>query len=400
MSRTCTCRCSPATTACCARWDATTPRPSTSSTSTRVRDAVPARQHHDRRDRRLPDRGPSARSSARWRRSTTPESHACTRSRTHRGPARSPPRSATGSRRRRRSAARRSCVARSEVRSRHHRSAKLGRVETGAGRQGRRHAVLGVHGRLHALLSAGRRGRAGRVGATSRCVELQADGHQVRDCGSAGAILRSVTVAEQVRADMTSAMKAGEKDRVGALRLVLSELQKAAKDGDDDELAVLRRERKRRLEAATQFRDGGRPELADSEESEAQLIEGYLPAELDDAELRRDRRRRDRRDRRVGPADMGQVMKAVMAKSGGRADGKRASARSYERRCDRLGMRKAARARQRGRRRAGGQRGRRPAHAREPSRLRRLPARQRADARRRGAARSRPRAPSSASCRS
>ena len=80
-------------------------------------------------------------------------------------------------------------------------------------------------------------------------------------------------------------MKAGEKQRVGALRLVLSELQKAAKEGDDDELAVLRRERKRRLEAASQFRDGGRPELAEQEESEATLIEAYLPAELDDAEL-------------------------------------------------------------------------------------------------------------------
>ena len=107
-----------------------------------------------------------------------------------------------------------------------------------------------------------------------------------------------MTVADQVRADITSAMKAGEKDRVGALRLVLSELQKSAKEGSDDELAVLRRERKRRLDAAAQFRDGGRPELADGEESEARLIEGYLPAELDDAELRGDRAGRDRRDRR------------------------------------------------------------------------------------------------------
>ena len=78
-----------------------------------------------------------------------------------------------------------------------------------------------------------------------------------------------MSVTEQLRADMTTAMKAGEKQRVGALRLVLSELQKAAKDGGGDELAVLRRERKRRLEAAAQFRDGGRPELADQEESEA-----------------------------------------------------------------------------------------------------------------------------------
>ncbi len=84
---------------------------------------------------------------------------------------------------------------------------------------------------------------------------------------------------------MTAAMKAGEKQRVVALRLVLSELQKASKEGADDELAVLRRERKRRFEAASQFRDGGRPELAEQEESEATIIESYLPAELDDSEL-------------------------------------------------------------------------------------------------------------------
>jgi uncharacterized protein len=139
-----------------------------------------------------------------------------------------------------------------------------------------------------------------------------------------------VTVLEQVRTDMTTAMKAGEKDRVGALRLVLSELQKAAKEGGDDELAVLRRERKRRLDAATQFRDGGRPELADQEESEARLIEGYLPAELDDSELDAIVAAAVAETGASSPKDMGQVMKAVMAKAGGRADGKRASARVRE----------------------------------------------------------------------
>ena len=129
---------------------------------------------------------------------------------------------------------------------------------------------------------------------------------------------------------MTSAMKAGEKDRVGALRLVLSELQKAAKDGDGDELGVLRRERKRRLEAASQFRDGGRPELAASEESEAELIAGYLPAELDDATLDGIVAAAIAETGASSPRDMGQVMKAVMAKSGGAIDGKRASARVRE----------------------------------------------------------------------
>src|SRR2546421_1000731 len=92
---------------------------------------------------------------------------------------------------------------------------------------------------------------------------------------------------DQVKADLATAMKAGERERVGALRLVLSELQKAAKEGDGDEIAVLRRERKRRLDAAEQYRDGGRADLADQEAGEARLIEGYLPAELPDDELAR-----------------------------------------------------------------------------------------------------------------
>jgi uncharacterized protein len=139
-----------------------------------------------------------------------------------------------------------------------------------------------------------------------------------------------MTVTEQLRSDITGAMKAGERERVTALRLVLSELQKAEKDGSDDEVAVLRRERKRRLEAATQFRDGGRPELADREESEAVLIAGYLPAELSDEELDGLITTAIGETGASGPKDMGQVMKAVMAASGGRADGKRTSARVRE----------------------------------------------------------------------
>jgi uncharacterized protein len=139
-----------------------------------------------------------------------------------------------------------------------------------------------------------------------------------------------MTVTEQLRSDITGAMKAGEKERVGALRLVLSELQKAEKDGGDDELTVLRRERKRRLDAAAQFRDGGRPELAVQEESEAQLIAGYLPAELSDEELDAVIARAIADTGASSPKDMGQVMKAVMAASGGRADGKRTSTRVRE----------------------------------------------------------------------
>ena len=137
-------------------------------------------------------------------------------------------------------------------------------------------------------------------------------------------------IREQIDADVKDAMRAGEKEKVGALRLVLSELQKAAKEGGDDELAVLRRERKRRLEAAAQFRDAGRPELADKEESEAELITGYLPSELGDAELDAIISEAIAQTGASDPKDMGQVMKQAMAKVSGRADGKRVSARVRE----------------------------------------------------------------------
>ncbi len=135
-----------------------------------------------------------------------------------------------------------------------------------------------------------------------------------------------MTLADTVKDDLAAAMRAREKDRVAALRLVLSELQKASKEGDADELAVLRRERKRRLESATAFREGGRDELAVGEEAEARLIEGYLPAELSDEELRAIVRDAVAESGASSPKDMGQVMKAAMPNVGGRADGKRMSA--------------------------------------------------------------------------
>lgn len=135
---------------------------------------------------------------------------------------------------------------------------------------------------------------------------------------------------DSVKGDLTVAMKAGEKERVDALRLVLSELQKAAKEGSDDELAVLRRERKRRLEAASAFRDGGRPELAEHEEREAAIIQAYLPAELGDDELRAIVEAAIAESGASSPKDLGQVMKLAMARTDGRADGKRVSAAARE----------------------------------------------------------------------
>ncbi len=132
-------------------------------------------------------------------------------------------------------------------------------------------------------------------------------------------------VTEQIRLDIKDAMRSGEKERLGALRMVLSELQKASKDGDGDELAVLRRERKRRLEAATAFRDGGREELAAGEQAEAAIIAAYLPAELSDEQLKEIVERSVADSGASSPQQMGAAMKAAMAAVDGRADGRRVS---------------------------------------------------------------------------
>jgi hypothetical protein len=132
-------------------------------------------------------------------------------------------------------------------------------------------------------------------------------------------------IVEQIKVDLQGAMRAGEKQRVGALRLVLSELQKAAKEGSDDELAVLRRERKRRLEAASAYHEAGREDLAGGEESEAELIGGYLPAELPEAELAAIVEQAVRDSGAQSAKDMGMAMKRAMAAVDGRADGKRVS---------------------------------------------------------------------------
>jgi uncharacterized protein YqeY len=139
-----------------------------------------------------------------------------------------------------------------------------------------------------------------------------------------------VQIAERIKTDVAAALKAGDRERVGALRLVLSELQRAAKEGGADELAVLRRERKRRRESEQAYRDAGRTDLADAEAYEAGLIEAYLPAELSDAELDGLVERAVAETGAESQRDMGKVIKHVMAAAGGRADGRRVSTKAKE----------------------------------------------------------------------
>ncbi len=134
-----------------------------------------------------------------------------------------------------------------------------------------------------------------------------------------------MSVLEQVQGDVRTAMKARDRERAGALRMIVDVLQQDAKLGKGDEVAVLQRERKKRVEAAEAYEGAGRAEQAAAERFEAELIEGYLPQQLSDREL----------DELVDAAlaetgareqkQMGQVMSALMPKLEGRADGKRVS---------------------------------------------------------------------------
>ena len=134
-----------------------------------------------------------------------------------------------------------------------------------------------------------------------------------------------MTILERVQDDVKTAMKAGDRERVTRLRMVANALQQEAKEGKGDEVAALQRERKRRLDAAEALREGGHEEAAAAEEAEAELIEGYLPEQLSDEELAELVASAVSETGASDPKDMGGVMKALMPKLGGRADGKRVS---------------------------------------------------------------------------
>ena len=137
---------------------------------------------------------------------------------------------------------------------------------------------------------------------------------------------QGMSITEQMQDDVKAAMKSGEKDKVQALRLIVADLQRAAKEGNDDEVAILQTARKKRLESAKAFRDGGREDSATQEESEAALIEQYLPAQMGDAELLEIVRSAVSDTGAASMADMGKVMGAVMPKVKGQADGNRVQA--------------------------------------------------------------------------
>jgi uncharacterized protein YqeY len=138
---------------------------------------------------------------------------------------------------------------------------------------------------------------------------------------------------ERLRADLTASMKDRDEVRTRTLRMVLSEISKEEVSGksaheldDADIQKVLVREAKRRREAAEAFRDAGRADQASAELAEGDIVAGYLPAQLDDAELADLVATAIAETGAPGPSAMGQVMKAVTPKVAGRAEGARVAA--------------------------------------------------------------------------
>jgi uncharacterized protein YqeY len=135
-----------------------------------------------------------------------------------------------------------------------------------------------------------------------------------------------MTLIAEMEGDLKEAMRAGDAERRDALRLILNSLRGAEKElqrplKEDEELQVLQRERKRRLEAAEAFRAGGRDEQAEKEERELEVLEEFMPEPLSDDDLEEIV---DDVIAEVGAtsmADFGRVMADVMPQVAGRADG-------------------------------------------------------------------------------
>jgi uncharacterized protein len=135
-----------------------------------------------------------------------------------------------------------------------------------------------------------------------------------------------VSLIGHLEDELKDAMLARENERRDALRLILSSLRSAEKDlqrplSDDEELQVLQRERKRRIEAAEAFRDADREAQAQKEEGELAILEEFMPEPLSEDDLKRIVDDAIAENGATSMRDMGRVMADVMPQIAGRADG-------------------------------------------------------------------------------
>nr|WP_281371582.1 GatB/YqeY domain-containing protein [Petropleomorpha daqingensis] len=138
---------------------------------------------------------------------------------------------------------------------------------------------------------------------------------------------------DQLRSDLTTAMKSRDELRTATLRMALAAVSaeevagKEARELSDDEVqAVLRREAKKRREAADAFAEAGRAQQADRERAEGEVLAGYLPAQMEDADLAALVADVITQTGASGMKDMGRVMGAANKAVAGRADGWRVAA--------------------------------------------------------------------------
>lgn len=142
-----------------------------------------------------------------------------------------------------------------------------------------------------------------------------------------------MSLKEQLQSDLTDAMRSQDEVRRSTLRMALTAVaneevagKQARTLSDDEVVKVLSRELKKRKEAATAYVDAGQQARADAELAEAQVLEGYLPAQLSDDEIAAVVSQAIADLGVAGPSAMGQVMKSVQPKIAGRADGGRVAA--------------------------------------------------------------------------
>jgi len=138
--------------------------------------------------------------------------------------------------------------------------------------------------------------------------------------------MTTMTPQQRIEADVKAAMKAGEKERLSTLRMLLTEIknEKIRRLGEVDEagfVSLVRKAIKQREEAAAQYKTGNRPELAAKEESEAKMLAEYLPAQVDEAQIRAAIQEVVDARGLSGPAAIGPIMKEMLARFGSAADG-------------------------------------------------------------------------------
>jgi len=135
-------------------------------------------------------------------------------------------------------------------------------------------------------------------------------------------------IKERVDADLTPALKTGDKVKTGVLRVLKSEIRYKEIDlkhplTDEETLQVLSSSVKKRKESIEEFKKGNRPDLVAKEEAELVIVQSYLPAELSDAELSDIIKNTIAEVGAASGTDLGKVMKSLMPKVRGRADGKK-----------------------------------------------------------------------------